>query len=60
MKAGLKAILGAGQNETWRPATCVIDGAGVVRWKFVEVDYNTRPSNEYALARVKKADANIK
>jgi len=42
------------------PATYVIDGKGVVRWKFVEVDYKLRPSNEDVLAQVKKADANIK
>ena len=28
------------------PATLVIDPKGVVRWKFVEVDYNKRASNE--------------
>jgi peroxiredoxin len=27
------------------PATFVIDGEGVVRWRFVEVDYRVRPSN---------------
>jgi peroxiredoxin len=43
-----------------RPATYVIDGKGVVSWKFLEVDYKTRPSNEDVLAQVKKADANIK
>jgi peroxiredoxin len=28
------------------PATYVIDKRGKVRWKFVEVDYRKRPSNE--------------
>ena len=28
------------------PATYVIDPKGVVRWKFVEVDYKKRASNE--------------
>ncbi len=28
------------------PTTLVIDERGVVRWKFVEVDYKIRPSNE--------------
>jgi len=28
------------------PATYVIDKQGVVRWKFVEVDYRKRPTNE--------------
>lgn len=31
------------------PATYVIDKKGVVRWKFVEVDYKVRPSNEQVL-----------
>lgn len=31
------------------PATFVIDRQGVVRWKFVEVDYRVRPSNEQIL-----------
>jgi alkyl hydroperoxide reductase subunit AhpC len=28
------------------PATYVIDPKGIVRWKFVEVDYNKRATNE--------------
>ena len=39
------------------PATYVIDREGVMRWKFVEVDYKVRPSNEDVLAEVKKAEA---
>jgi peroxiredoxin len=38
------------------PATFVIDPKGVVRWKFVEVDYNKRGSNEQIrreLAKIK-------
>lgn len=31
------------------PATYVIDKRGVVRWKFVEVNYKVRPSNEVIL-----------
>ena len=31
------------------PATYVIDKTGLVRWKFVEVDYTKRPSNEQIL-----------
>ena len=27
------------------PTTLVIDRAGIVRWKFVEVDYRVRPEN---------------
>jgi len=32
------------------PATFIIDRDGVVRWKFVEVDYRIRPTNEDVLA----------
>ena len=38
------------------PATYVIDRQGVVRWKFVEVDYTIRASNQQifqALARLR-------
>ena len=28
------------------PATYVIDPQGIVRWKFIEVDYRKRPTNE--------------
>jgi alkyl hydroperoxide reductase subunit AhpC len=31
------------------PANYVIDKQGVVRWKFVEVDYTQRPSNDQIL-----------
>jgi len=31
------------------PTTLVIDRAGVVRWKFIEIDYRIRPSNEMIL-----------
>ena len=36
------------------PATYVIDTQGIVRWKFVEVNYRKRPSNEQILAELKK------
>ncbi len=32
------------------PATFVIDMEGVVRWRFVEVDYRVRPGNEEVLS----------
>lgn len=32
------------------PTTFVIDKEGVVRWKFVEVNYRVRPQNEDILA----------
>jgi peroxiredoxin len=35
------------------PATFVIDRSGIVRWKFVEVDYKIRPNNEQILAALK-------
>jgi peroxiredoxin len=31
------------------PTTLVIDHQGIVRWKFVEVDYRVRPKNEQIL-----------
>lgn len=32
------------------PATYVIDKNGVVRWKFVDVNYRVRPTNQQILA----------
>ena len=38
-------------NEGWpHPATFVIDREGRVRWRFVEIDYKVRASNEAILA----------
>jgi peroxiredoxin len=38
------------QGRGWpHPTTLVIDRQGVVRWKFVEVDYRVRPTNEQIL-----------
>jgi peroxiredoxin len=34
------------------PATYVIDRQGVVRWRFVEVNYRVRPSNEQVLEAI--------
>jgi peroxiredoxin len=39
-------------RQITHPATYVIDREGVVRWKFVEVDYRVRPSNEDVLAAI--------
>lgn len=39
------------------PATYVIDKKGVVRWKFVEVDYKIRPDSEQVLGALKSIDA---
>ena len=36
------------------PTTYVIDRQGVVRWKFTEVDYKIRPTNEMILEALKK------
>ena len=36
------------------PATYVIDKQGVVRWKYIEVDYRKRPSNEQILQALRK------
>jgi peroxiredoxin len=36
------------------PTTYVIDKQGIVRWKFTEVDYRKRPSNEQILAEIGK------
>lgn len=35
------------------PATYIIDKEGIVRWKFVEVDYRIRPTNEQVLEALK-------
>jgi alkyl hydroperoxide reductase subunit AhpC len=42
------------QGKGWpHPATYVIDKEGVVRWKFVEVDYKVRPTNAQILDALK-------
>lgn len=38
------------------PATYVIDRDGKVRWRFVEVDYKLRPSNEDVLRELGKVE----
>jgi peroxiredoxin len=35
------------------PATYVIDKKGIVRWRFVEVDYRVRPTNQQILDAIK-------
>jgi peroxiredoxin len=35
------------------PATYLIDKKGIVRWKFVELDYRKRPTNEQILAALR-------
>ena len=38
------------------PATIVIDRQGKVQWKFIEVDYTKRPSNEGVLKEILKVE----
>lgn len=38
------------------PATLIIDRKGIVRWKFIEVDYKIRPSNEDLLREINKIE----
>ena len=38
------------------PTTYVIDRQGVVRWKFTEVNYKIRPTNEMILDALAKVD----
>jgi len=39
------------------PATFVIDKEGVVRWRFIEVDYRIRPGNEDILKALEEVEA---
>jgi peroxiredoxin len=41
------------------PATFVIDRQGVVRWRFIEVDYTVRPGNEEILAVLAQLQASM-
>ena len=41
-------------REIAHPATYLIDPEGVVRWKFVEVNYRLRASNDDILAELEK------
>jgi len=38
------------------PTTFVIDKNGIVRWRFTEVNYKIRPTNEMVLAELEKLD----
>ncbi len=38
------------------PTVLVIDEQGVVRWKFIEIDYRIRPTNEDILAALSALD----
>jgi peroxiredoxin len=42
------------EGKGWpHPATYIIDKTGIVRWKFVEVDYKVRSTNEMILDALK-------
>ncbi len=47
-------ILNPEGNGWPHPATYVIDKQGIVRWRFVEVDYTKRASNEQILQALRK------
>jgi peroxiredoxin len=49
----LYGILNPNSRGLPHPATYIIDKRGVVRWKFVEVDYTKRPNNEQVLEALK-------
>ena len=43
------------QSPGWpHPTTYVIDRAGVVRWKFTELNYKVRPSNEQVMGALRQ------
>jgi len=46
-------LLNPESNGLPHPATYVIDKEGIVRWKFVEVNYRVRPTNEQVLEALK-------
>lgn len=42
-------------GQGWpHPATYIIDKKGLVRWKFIEVDYTKRPTNEQILEALRR------
>lgn len=49
-------LLNPDSNGLPHPATYVIDKKGVVRWKFVDVDYKRRPDSEQVLDALKSVD----
>jgi peroxiredoxin len=44
-------------RQLTHPATLLIDKEGVVRWKFIEVDYRVRPTNEDVLDELARIEA---
>jgi peroxiredoxin len=47
-------LLNPGGRGWPHPTTLVIDRKGVVRWKFVEIDYKVRPTNQQILEALAK------
>ncbi len=45
------------QRPIPHPTTLVIDRKGIIRWRFTEVDYRVRPSNEDILKQITKLEA---
>ena len=43
-------------RQITHPATFVIDREGIVRWRFVEVDYRIRPGREEILAALAEVE----
>lgn len=44
-------------RQITHPATFILDMEGVVRWRFVEVDYRVRPENEEILSALEDVQA---
>lgn len=44
------------QRPIPHPTTLVLDRKGVIRWRFTEVDYKIRPSNEDILKEISRLE----
>ena len=53
-------LLNAGGKGWPHPTTYVIDRRGVVRWKFTEVNYKIRPTNQMILEALDKVEGPAK
>ena len=53
-------LLNRSSGSLPHPATFVIDKTGVVRWRFVEVNYRSRPSNEDVLRALNDGSGHIR
>ena len=42
------------------PSTFIVDPKGVVRWKFIEVDYKKRPSNRRFTSNWSRSNSDVK